>query len=81
MDANSFDAKYFREKAALCLRLADSLSLNKIIRADFDSWTWLMNCKDSLKNSKRKPHSNGSPLLTSTHLLVFEPSRWPQLTG
>ena len=28
MDANSFDAKYFREKAALCLRLADGLSLN-----------------------------------------------------
>jgi len=28
MDAKSFDAKYFREKAALCLRLADGLSLN-----------------------------------------------------
>jgi hypothetical protein len=28
MDANSLDAKYFREKAALCLRLADGLSLN-----------------------------------------------------
>lgn len=28
MDANSFDAKYFREKAALCLRLADGFSLN-----------------------------------------------------
>jgi len=27
-DAKSFDAKYFREKAALCLRLADGLSLN-----------------------------------------------------
>jgi hypothetical protein len=28
MDAKFFDAKYFREKAALCLRLADGLSLN-----------------------------------------------------
>jgi hypothetical protein len=28
MDAKSFDARYFREKSALCLRLADGLSLN-----------------------------------------------------
>jgi hypothetical protein len=28
MDAKSFDAKYFRQKAALCVRLADGLSLN-----------------------------------------------------
>jgi hypothetical protein len=28
MNAKSFDAKYFREKAALCRRLADGLSLN-----------------------------------------------------
>jgi hypothetical protein len=28
MDAKSFDAKYFRERAALCRRLADGLSLN-----------------------------------------------------
>jgi hypothetical protein len=28
MNAKSFDAKYFREKAAICQRLADGLSLN-----------------------------------------------------
>jgi hypothetical protein len=28
MNAKSFDAKYFRQKAALCLRLADGFSLN-----------------------------------------------------
>ena len=28
MNAKSFDAKYFREKAAICLRLADGFSLN-----------------------------------------------------
>jgi hypothetical protein len=28
MNAKYFDAKYFQEKAALCQRLADSLSLN-----------------------------------------------------
>ena len=28
MNAKSFDAKYFREKAAICQRLADGFSLN-----------------------------------------------------
>ena len=28
MNAKSFDAKYFRDKAAICQRLADSFSLN-----------------------------------------------------
>ena len=28
MNAKSFDAKYFREKVAICQRLADSFSLN-----------------------------------------------------
>ena len=28
MNAKSFDAKYFREKAAICQGLADGLSLN-----------------------------------------------------
>jgi hypothetical protein len=28
MNAKSFDAKYFRERAALCQRLADGFSLN-----------------------------------------------------
>ena len=32
MNAKSFDAKYFREKVAICQRLADSFSLNNPAR-------------------------------------------------
>jgi hypothetical protein len=52
------DAKYLREKAEMCLRLADGLSLNN--PSDFNSCEWPKISGNARKNRKHKPHNNGS---------------------
>jgi len=60
MNAKSFGAKYFREKAAICPRLADEFSLNNPGR--FQLKDIAEDLQESLKNSKCKLHSKRSSL-------------------